>query len=846
MPKTLRISLFSLLGLWIVAILALGGVAERFQSAYLLILSLLSIPTLIWTWKHASEEESWPKKPALWVVISLLGIGLLMLFQLTPLPDFLLGLFSPLASQLKVETLRQLQLSISKQTYSTTLNPSETWSALSQLLGLLILFGSTLVLFQNRIARKWMVYAIPIIAAVVAFVGMIHRFSGSQQILWVVERGVNFFGPFVSQNHAGSFLAVAGALTFGLASSRSEKVDRPWFLFLFGVISLGLLFTGSRSALLALAVPIGLFLLLQRSLGSIRRQALYVLGSVIGLALVWQAVIWSRLLSSSHALFSGTEFRIQVWEYALALFAKAPLLGIGFGSFATASPMVVGDQLWLHPEHAENDFLELLACGGILGLFAVGYLGWKLFVLLRNTLKDPEASPRRQAFALGLVALSISSLFVFNAPLPSHQILFVLLTAALLAPTLASPRSQNWFRWLQTGVVGIGIVWGAVQVTHFAGTTPAVEPTLESAAVSDVPTLVEVKAHRLVKIAEAESLLIENPVNPKALYQLALGLAETDQMDAAITATGAALQMNPFDLSARTQLARLIGRKGRPKLGLELTEKLLLSSAPLGSTRRHDLLIDCALYAVLLNDSASTERYLEQAEEIKLQDWRSDLLRARFSDNPTLFFLKSWQNLTQERGRKEIWDQAFIEILKQRGKPYSLQPVVDGVGPERSDLGLFLARLRFDSRPIDYAPLFAGNQWPTPTANTPVSASNAFWEDPHTVRIRVKQAQKDLDVYWLPLDLDLSPNNLSFRMIIQTPHILSSQLLIRVGDRPFLTREQANRMKEGRWELLFSRVGDIVPEPLKKKKITGIGFTPLERDGRYRIEWIEAFVDLTR
>jgi hypothetical protein len=98
------------------------------------------------------------------------------------------------------------------------------------------------------------------------------------------------------------------------------------------------------------------------------------------------------------------------------------------------------------------------------------------------------------------------------------------------------------------------------------------------------------------------------------------------------------------------------------------------------------------------------------------------------------------------------------------------------------------------------------------------------------------------------VDLDAAPEGLSFRVEVSSLRPLDKQLVILAEGKLYVTSEEAHRTANGTWELDFRRVGSAIPSPDGKRPahITGVGFSPLERDGRYGIGPIEVFVDSSR
>jgi O-antigen ligase len=73
--------------------------------------------------------------------------------------------------------------------------------------------------------------------------------------------------------------------------------------------------------------------------------------------------------------------RIAIWQATWRMIKAHPIAGIGFGGYRAAIPQYHRASGQLTPREAHNDYLELMASGGIIGL---GIFGWFLTVFIRR------------------------------------------------------------------------------------------------------------------------------------------------------------------------------------------------------------------------------------------------------------------------------------------------------------------------------------------------------------------------------------------------------------------------------------------------------------------------------
>ncbi len=107
--------------------------------------------------------------------------------------------------------------------------------------------------------------------------------------------------------------------------------------------------------------------------------------------------------------------------------------GRGAGAYPTAYPIYSTREKMAPVNQAHNDYLQLLADGGLLG--AIIAL-WFIFLVARDTLRaSRHRNPLMAATALGsaggLFALMVHSLFDFNLQIPSNALLFLVLTSVV-------------------------------------------------------------------------------------------------------------------------------------------------------------------------------------------------------------------------------------------------------------------------------------------------------------------------------------------------------------------------------------------------------------------------------
>jgi O-antigen ligase len=134
-----------------------------------------------------------------------------------------------------------------------------------------------------------------------------------------------------------------------------------------------------------------------------------------------------------------------IWRDTAAMIRDNWVTGIGLGAYQTAYPIYSARDHKVVVAQAHNDYLQIVADGGILGaLIAL----WFVFLLARDTVRASRARDSLVAgtalgCAGGLFALMVHSLFDFNLQIPSNALLFLVLTSVVSRAGAGRNESEN-------------------------------------------------------------------------------------------------------------------------------------------------------------------------------------------------------------------------------------------------------------------------------------------------------------------------------------------------------------------------------------------------------------------
>lgn len=286
----------------------------------------------------------------------------------------------------------------------------------------------------------------------------------------LVEQG---FGQFINKNHFAFLAETALGLIIGIAFLRRRRRDRA-LLYLSPLLLLGaaIILSKSRGGLVAVFVQIifaaWLFVFLQPAAGDERADgkrwngwtrslvvtvvAGCVLGLVIMAGIFWmggdQLTTGVETATLEMAGGEGSEMheaarRRDIWRATWLMFKAHPIAGAGLGGFWAEVPVHHSASGISTPQQAHNDYLELLASGGLLG---GAVFVWFAVVLVRQSRQSIKATEGFQrAVMLGviisLVGLAVHSLVDFGLHITVNA-----LCCAILLGILSTNRFQSVVR----------------------------------------------------------------------------------------------------------------------------------------------------------------------------------------------------------------------------------------------------------------------------------------------------------------------------------------------------------------------------------------------------------------
>src|SRR5262249_17889684 len=324
--------------------------------------------------------------------------------------------------------------------FSISLDVEATHLALEVLLVLLIAFLLSANFLTGAQRLTWLRNFLIFFGLALAVFGLVQRFTWNGKYYWVIEPSVppsSPFGPFVNHNHFAGYVEMIAPIPAALILRRAVRGELA-FLYGFAAAMMGLavVMSLSRGGMISLVASL-IFIVafgFQSSAGErtgeridtgrssaqlhagkwpltvSRIGALILMIFTIGAGVWWvgaDSVIRrmekGEMVMDAPSKDPGKETFFQsrgwIWRDTTAMIRENWVTGIGLGSVHAAYPIYSTRDGTLVVSQAHNDYLQILADGGILG--AIIAL-WFIFLVARDTVRaSRHRNPVMAGTALG-------------------------------------------------------------------------------------------------------------------------------------------------------------------------------------------------------------------------------------------------------------------------------------------------------------------------------------------------------------------------------------------------------------------------------------------------------------
>lgn len=305
----------------------------------------------------------------------------------------------------------------------------------------------------------WVVIAVAVLSALFGLVRQTTH-QGSQGFILPRLRAGSGYGQFINKNHFAFLMEMGLGVVLGLVAAASVRKDRLliyiavafplWTALILSNSRGGLLGMLSQLVFLVLLLPIvhpklregdgagsTLYLVWRLSRTVVVRIILIIcLVATVLLSMAWIGgdPLLSRLEMLPGELQTGSDdgaSRMDIWRSSWQMVKDHPVVGTGLGAYWVAIAQYQNGSGKRVPQQAHNDYLELWASGGLLGLL-IG--AWFVVVFIRRartTLLSKDGFRRAACYGalLGLFGVMIHSLVDFGLHVTINALVFTALIA---------------------------------------------------------------------------------------------------------------------------------------------------------------------------------------------------------------------------------------------------------------------------------------------------------------------------------------------------------------------------------------------------------------------------------
>jgi O-antigen ligase len=428
----------------------------------------------------------------LWAVESLLTGGLRLRREdwLLLLPPLALALFALIQTVPLARDASDAGGVVSPLRAAVSADPFETYNFALRVFALALLGAMLLRFTSSRRHLTAVVLTVVCVGASGALFGLIRQGAQTSEMGFVLPslpRGIGY-GQIISRNQFAFMMEMALGLSLGVAASRATShASRLLYLSLAIPACAALILANSRGGILtffcqllftfALAAPTWTTkrrvardgrVEVETESRTLRRRAvslaLRAVAAVALVALVSVAVVWvggERVVSNlgtvgeelgarnEEAATRWNTRRVDIWRATWEMFKDHPVAGVGLGGYWAAIPQYHDASGEYVPQQAHNDYLELLASGGLVGACIFLFFVFIFLRRARETLRGDDAFRRATALGAlaGLFGVAVHSLFDFGLHMTANAALFVALItiATAYAPAVDADESTDRF-----------------------------------------------------------------------------------------------------------------------------------------------------------------------------------------------------------------------------------------------------------------------------------------------------------------------------------------------------------------------------------------------------------------
>ncbi len=352
---------------------------------------------------------------------------------------------------------------------SISADPYETRIFALQLLALVLLAALFFRYASQERRLRILIHVIIGIALASALFGILRQTTQHQAgfvlPLLQLDQG---YGQFINRNHFAYLMEMGLGLALGLIAGGGIGRERA-LIYLAASLPIwtALVLSNSRGGLVAMLAQLVITVLLfgavipsrdsdlqnSRAVRLARSTGVRLVLVAAVVVLVAVGMFWvggDRLatrLEATRGEFgesnAGREgvTRLRIWRATGAMIKANPLAGVGLGGYWVAIPTYHDASGILTPQQAHNDYLELAASGGFVGVAIGVWFVVAVFRRARTNLRSPERFRRAACFAalIGITGVAVHSLVDFGL----HRMINAMVFAALIVIATCNAKGKS-------------------------------------------------------------------------------------------------------------------------------------------------------------------------------------------------------------------------------------------------------------------------------------------------------------------------------------------------------------------------------------------------------------------
>ncbi|VFQ46563.1 O-antigen ligase family protein [Desulfoluna butyratoxydans] len=426
-------------------------------------------------------------KKKLYRVPGLLPLGLFagwLLFQAVPLPVALVKWLSPATHAIYRESLGPLY---EVRWIPLSVDPGKTLAESFRFSAYLLFYWWAVQLLADRTKLKKTVLVVAGLAGCMAVYAIVETLFTNGKIYGFYAGPANntHVGPYVYHNHYSGFMGMVLPMVLGLYlyyrpqvryGSWRERVVEFWngaaghlhLLLGFTAVLMGtsVFLSLSRGGIISLCLSmiclIGFFSL--RKGGSRRKRFVSLAVLLMFLSVSWFG--WEPVVERFGRAFNEegelVNTRFSIWDDTHGMVNDFFLAGTGLGSFGAIYPSYrsLGGHKFV--SHAHNDYVELLACGGVIGSLLVACFVVALFRatwIMYRSRRDPYAHCLYLGAFAGLLAIFFHSVVDFNFYNNANGLFFFFMCSLAVAASHTRIRGRQETFLTESPLVQKRAVW---------------------------------------------------------------------------------------------------------------------------------------------------------------------------------------------------------------------------------------------------------------------------------------------------------------------------------------------------------------------------------------------------